>query len=341
MRHEIVTIYDISKQSGVSIATVSRVINGNTNVRPKTKKKVLDVIAKCGYTPNAFARGLGLNTMKTIGILCADSSDIYLAKAVYFIEQNLRERGYNSVLSCTGYDIENKKKALDMLLSQHVDSVVMIGSNFVEANADDNSYIEDAAANTPVMLLNADIDCRNVFCTLCDDYKAMQDVTGLLLDKGISDILYLYNSRSFSGMRKLAGYQSAYLQRDLSLDKNYQQLFNGARDDVDGVVSMLERLKKDGLKFHAVVASDDIMASAALKFAHANGISVPEKMQVIGYNNSIITKCCEPELTSVDNRLETICVQLVKTLVSTLDGEELPQKVVFSGELVRRKSTNI
>ena len=70
------TIYDISEKAGVSIATVSRVLNGNANVKPKTKKKVMDVIEEYGYTPNAFARGLGLNTMNTIGILCADSSYI-------------------------------------------------------------------------------------------------------------------------------------------------------------------------------------------------------------------------------------------------------------------------
>ena len=103
------TIYDISKMAGVSIATVSRVLNGNTNVTPKTKKKVLDIIEQSGYTPNAFARGLGLNSMNTIGILCADSSDLYLAKAIYHIERNLRAGGYNSILCCTGYDLENKK----------------------------------------------------------------------------------------------------------------------------------------------------------------------------------------------------------------------------------------
>ena len=84
------TIYDISKKAGVSIATVSRVLNGSTNVKPRTRKKVMDIIEQYGYKPNAFARGLGLNSMKTIGILCADASDLYLAKAIYFIEQNLR-----------------------------------------------------------------------------------------------------------------------------------------------------------------------------------------------------------------------------------------------------------
>lgn len=335
------TIYDVSKQSGVSIATVSRVINGNANVRPKTRKKVLDVIAKSGYTPNAFARGLGLNTMRTIGILCADSSDIYLAKAVYYIEEYLRKNNYNSVLACTGYDIENKRKSLDMLMSQHVDGVVMIGSNFVGQSVEDNQYILDAAKSTPVMLLNADVDSPNIYCTLCDDLKAMQDTVGLFLDKGIQDVLYLYNSRSYSGLKKLAGCQSAYLMRSLPIDTKYQRLFEGARDDVDGVVKFLESIKAEGLKFSAIVASDDILASASAKFAIKNGMKIPDDIQIVGYNNSIISVCCEPELTSVENRLEKMCAQLVKTLISALDGEEPPQKVVFSGELIQRASTRL
>ena len=72
-------IYDVSKKAGVSIATVSRVLNGNANVSDKTKNKVLVAMKELDYTPNIFARGLGLNTMKTIGIMCSDSSDTYLA----------------------------------------------------------------------------------------------------------------------------------------------------------------------------------------------------------------------------------------------------------------------
>ena len=102
-------IYDISKQAGVSIATVSRVINGNTNVSQKTKDKVLAVINECGYTPNAFARGLGLNTMNTVGILCPDSSDPYLAKSIYYLEQMLRQNGYDVLLCCTGYELSEKQ----------------------------------------------------------------------------------------------------------------------------------------------------------------------------------------------------------------------------------------
>ena len=82
-----INIYDVSKKAGVSIATVSRVLNGNTRVSEKTRDKVINAMKELDYTPNVFARGLGLNTMKTIGIMCIDSSDIYLANAVYSFTQ--------------------------------------------------------------------------------------------------------------------------------------------------------------------------------------------------------------------------------------------------------------
>ena len=94
-------IYDVSKHAGVSIATVSRVLNGNPNVSEKTRNKVLNVMAELGYTPNVFARGLGLNTMQTIGIMCSDSSDPYLANAIYYLERALRSFEYDAILCCT------------------------------------------------------------------------------------------------------------------------------------------------------------------------------------------------------------------------------------------------
>ncbi|MBQ6786722.1 MAG: LacI family DNA-binding transcriptional regulator [Lachnospiraceae bacterium] len=334
------TIYDISEKAGVSIATVSRVLNGNTNVKPKTKKRVMDVIEEYGYTPNAFARGLGLNTMNTIGILCADSSDLYLAKAVYFIEQFLRENDYNSILCCTGYDIESKKASLDLLLSKRVDSVIMVGSNFISNQPEENKYIHDAAQQVPIMLLNADFDYPNVYCTLCDDYKAMFEATQILINSGLDKVLYLYNSQSYSGLKKLSGYQAAMLQDNLEFKREYMQFYQGERENIEAIADFLTELADSGLSFNSVVASDDILAMGAMKYSRRKKLRIPEEFAIIGYNNSLLTSCCEPPLTSVDNRLQTLCNQLVKTLMGVLSGNEMPQKVIFSGELIKRGTTN-
>ena len=170
-------IYDVSQKAGVSIATVSRVLNGNPNVSEATRQKVLNVMREIGYTPNVFARGLGLNTMHTIGIMCADSSDPFLANAVYYLEQNLRKNGYDSFLCCTGYDLVTKQKYLQLLLSKRVDAVILVGSSFIETAKKDNAYLVEAAETIPVMVINGYISHPNIFCTLCDDYQAVYDVT--------------------------------------------------------------------------------------------------------------------------------------------------------------------
>ncbi|MCQ2519350.1 MAG: LacI family transcriptional regulator [Lachnospiraceae bacterium] len=333
-------IYDISKEAGVSIATVSRVLNGSSSVKPVTKKKVMDIIEKYGYTPNAFARGLGLNSMNAIGIICADCSDIYLAKAVYYIEGNLRAGGYNTILACSGYELEGKKSALNLLLNQRVDAVIMVGSNFVESEDGKNEYIREAAKQVPVLLLNADLDCPNVYCTMCDDSKATQEAATYLINSGKREILYLYNSKSYSAIKKLTGFQTALLVSGMDIDKNRVLYYDGSHEDIEGVCDFLcKTCSENKLSFDSVLAADDVLAIGATKYAKKMGLKVPEDIYIIGYNNSLLTACNEPELSSVDNHLETLCSQLVKTCIGTLNHEDIPQKIIFSGELIHRGTT--
>ncbi len=332
------TIYDVSEKAGVSIATVSRVLNGSRNVSPETRKKVLAVIEACDYTPNAFARGLGLNSMDTIGILCADSSDLHLANAVYHIEQELRANNYNCILCCTGYNLEDKQKYLNLLVNKKVDSVVLVGSNFISNNDKENDYIREAAKEIPILLLNADFDYENVYCSLCDDFKSTMQATSYLLETGIEDILYLYNSKSYSALRKLSGYQSALTQHGIPLRMEYMQYFPGNHANLPSISDFLMELDPS-IRYKAILAADDNLAIGAIKYAHKKGLSIPQDLSVIGYNNSILSTCCEPELTTVDNRLETLCHHIVSTLIGILEHREMPQKVIFSSELIKRGTT--
>ena len=333
------TIYDISEKAGVSIATVSRVLNGSNNVSEKTKKKVLDVINQYEYTPNAFARGLGLNTMKTIGIMCADSSDIYLAKAIYYIEQLLRANGYDSILCCTGYEQKIKTASINLLITKKVDSIILVGSNFIYDKDSDNQYIVDAAAQLPVMVLNADLDVPNVYSVVSDDYTSMYDATLQMIQTGIKDIVYFYNSTSYSGKKKLAGYRAAMEEKKLLSGGNLMQFYHGSHEDIPAMAEQLKKLHDKGLSFHGVIAADDVLALGALKYAKEEGYRIPEDFSVLGYNNSMLSVCCEPELTSIDNKLETLCQHLINTLMGVLGGNEMPKKTIFSGEIIKRGTT--
>lgn len=333
------TIYDISEKAGVSIATVSRVLNGSSSVSEKTRQKVLEVMEEYDYTPNAFARGLGLNTMNTIGILCADSSDLYLAKAVYYIEQSLRANDYDSLLCCTGYDLKNKEKSLELLLSKKVDSIILVGSNFIGEKPEDNAYIREAAKELPIMLLNAALDSPNVYSIVSDDYRSMYEATSKLISAGIRDVLYFYNSFSYSAKHKISGYKAAMADAGITVTPSMTQFYSGSHEDIAAMTKTLVTASKRGAKFHAVVAADDNLALAALKYAKLMNLSVPEEFAIIGYNNSILTVCCDPELTSIDNKLETLCQQLITSLMGILAGNDIPKRTLFSGELIKRGTT--
>jgi LacI family transcriptional regulator/LacI family asc operon transcriptional repressor len=331
-------IYDISKKAGVSIATVSRVINGNAYVSENTKQKVLEVMKESGYTPNAFARGLGLNTMKTIGILCADSSDPYIASAVYFIEQKLKANHYDSLLCCTGFDPSDKEKYLKLLLSKRTDAIVLVGSNFVEAKEARNRYIRQAALNVPIMIINAALDGDNIYCTLCDDRRAVYDATIALQSSGHKNILFLYNAKSYSGYKKLEGFIAAREEASgTGFDREaYVHYIPGS---ISTVKQTLDQLYQNGLAFDAIITADDSLAIGALKFARAHSFKIPDEFSIIGYNNSIIAECCDPELTSIDNKLEAVCNHCVNTLMGVLKNEEMPNRTVFSAEIIKRGTT--
>lgn len=329
-------IYDVSRKAGVSIATVSRVLNGSGKVSETTRQRILAIIEETGYTPNAFARGLGLNTMNTIGILCADASDPFLASAIFYLEQGLRTHGYDSLLCCTGYDHENKVKCLNLLLSKRVDAVVLLGSNFVEAEAEHNQYILNAAADIPVVIVNGYLDGRNVYCSLTDDYEAMKLATSRFLDGGRQNPLYIYRALSYSGRRKLKGFEDACMEAGMDASLIRTVCINSTISDTRDLLTDLW----NQAPFDAVLTSDDEMAIGALKFAKEQKLSIPGQLSVVGYNNSRLGLCCDPELTTIDNQLAFNCTNAVALLVKALGGESAPSKTMLSAKIIARGTTD-
>ena len=330
-------IYDVSKKAGVSIATVSRVLNGNANVTKATKTKVLNAIKELDYTPNIFARGLGLNTMNTIGIMCIDSSDIYLANAVYYLEQELRKHEYDSILCCTGKDYNNKKNYLELLLSKRVDGIILAGSQFVE-NTDihTNDYIINAARDVPIILVNGYLDAPNIYSVMCNDELAVYNATNLLIKNGHRNIVYLYTSTSYSGLNKFNGYKKAMKEAGISLPDEYSHMCGKS---ISHAKEYLTQLHDKGIPFDAVMTSDDSLAAGTVKYAHAHGIQIPSELEIIGYNNSVLSLCTEPELTSIDSRVEQLSTCAVGVLMKVLSGEDADNLSVIAADIIKRNTT--
>lgn len=325
-------IYDIAEKSGVSIATISRVLNGGKNVSKKTYDKVMNIMKEEGYTPNVFARGLGLNTMKTIGILVADVADIHYAQMISFLTEYLRELGMDVLLSCTGWKKESKKAKLELLLQKRVDAIFLAGS--AQQELDDNSHIAQAATQVPIIMVNGYIDEPGIINVSSDEYHSVCQCVRFLSQSGLCHPLYLYDNLTYSGNQKLLGYIDGIKLTGLPEDK--RRIVQTQKDLVQ-IQQTVSSLIKSGVKFDSVIASEDIIAIGAQKALLSQGRNIP----VIGFNNSVLAEVSSPTLTSVDNMLEPICRTAVQLYKDVLDGKTTSSRVTIGCKLIERESYQI
>lgn len=325
-------IYDIAKLAGVSIATVSRVVNDSPKVSEKAKEKVLKVMAENNYTPNVFARGLGLGSMKTLGIVCPDVADSYMAKAVSYLEKNLQAYGYDCILYCSGYDPEDKQQAVERILKKQIDALILVGSDYADSALDYGKWTDN---NTLFYMINGCVEHDRVCCVLSDDYQAVYDVTTELLFAGRRKILFLTDAFSYSARRKLEGYRAAFKDQGLAAD---EKLILHTVNEIYATRDMLFRQRN--LEFDGVIAVNDTLAVGAVKYARARGLRVPEEVNIVGYNNSAFAVSCEPELTSIDTRVEVLCKTAIDSVMALLSGEEEKKKQTVKSHLVKRGTTD-
>lgn len=326
-------IYDIAGKAGVSIATVSRVINGGA-VSEQTRRKVKAVMKELGYTPNVFARGLMVNSMKTIGILTADVRDLYYARAIQTIEGQMREKGYDVLLCSTGEDLTEKKKYLQLLLRKKVDGVILIGSVFREKG--DNSHILEASRLVPVVTINGDVQGDNLYTVFNDDCDAVCSAVTYLAEKGHRKMVYVYDADTFSGNEKIKGFKKG--MQNLGLEVTPGSVLKTAAG-IQGGFRAAQKLLEEGIEFTAVLTSEDVLAAGIMKKLRETGRRVPQDVAVIGYGNSVIAESTNPELTSIDNKVEAISSSAAKTMMDVLEGKNLPHKTMLMSELVIRQSS--
>jgi len=329
----LMNIYEIAKKAGVSIATVSRVVNKSPNVKPETRERVEAVLREFRYTPNAIARSLVMKATNTIGVLTSDVRDSYYASAIYTIEQKFREYGYNVILCNTGLEIENKREYLKIMLQKKVDGIILVGSVFREKS--NNRHIYDTALHVPLVMLNGDLAGDNVYSIVCDDETGTYKAVDLLFSKGHREMVYLYDADSFSGMAKIRGFKRGMEEKGLILgNSSIIKVPPGVMGGYEGV----ERLDREGVKYTAILTSEDVIAAGVLKKLKETGKKVPRDVAVIGYNNSQVAICTTPELSTVDNKVEEMAMGAVQMLYDVLEGKEVPSKILVVPELVIRDS---
>lgn len=327
-------IYDVAKEAGVSIATVSRVLNSPTLVSEKTRKKVNDILSKHNYTPNAIARGLVVKSMKTVGVLTIDIRDTYYANVAYTIEHEFSKCGYTVILCNTGGDAEEKARYIKVLAEKKVDGMILVGSVFNDRKIDKS--VENIAQTIPVVSVNGYASAKNTFSIICDDASGVTSCVEHLYNLGHRKLVYLQDTDTFSAQSKVQGFLDGI--KKFGLSPSECKVVN-VEKGIDSAVAASDKLIDSGFKFTALIAGEDISAIGAMNRLAALGKRIPEDVSIIGFNNSGMTRCCTPELTSVDNKMESMGVGAVRILSDVLEGRNVALKTVITPELIVRSST--
>ncbi len=326
-------IYDIAREAGVSIATISRVINGKDVVSEKTKNKVEEILRKYNYTPNEIARGLVVNSIRTVGVMTVDIRDVYYAHVAYRVEHELSKMGYNVILCNTGNDSKEKVKYMDSLMKKKVDGIILVGSVFKDESLD--QYISEIAEKIPVVMINGHIDAKNIYSVLCDDAYGTSSVVDYVAGNGRSAPVYLWDKGSYSSGLKAQGFKEGMKKNKLEISEySIVNIDKGLDGGYDGINKLID----NHFAFDAVVCGDDLTAIGAIKALKKHGISVPEQVAVIGFDNSMLALCSDPSLTSVDSMMEDMGRYAVDIFSKVMDGEKVKAKKILKPKLVVRDS---
>ena len=285
-----VTIYDVAREAGVSMATVSRVVNGNKNVKENTRKKVLEVIDRLDYRPNAVARGLASKRTTTVGVVIPDITNTYFAALAKGIDDIAEMYKYNIVLANSDEDDEKEVAVVNTLFSKQVDGIIFMGYHLTE-----KIRSEFSRSRTPVVLAGT-VDVEHQLPSVNIDYKnATADAVRHLLKRN-KKIAFVSGPLvdDINGKIRLVGYKEALKAAGV----NYSEgLVFESKYRYDDGYALAERLVSS--KATAAIVTGDELAAGLLNGLADHGVSVPEDFEIITSDDSQIARFTRPSLTTI------------------------------------------
>lgn len=318
-----ITIYDVAREASVSMATVSRVVNGNQNVKPATRQKVLAVIERLDYRPNAVARGLASKKTKTVGVIIPDISNVFYAELVRGIEDIATMYRYNIILTNSDQQEDKEVQLLSTLFSKQVDGVVMM-SDFVTKD-----MIREMERSQVPIVLAGTIEPTNSFPSVNIEYhEAAVDAVNRLLQNGHKRIAFVSGSMSSTINRvyKLSGYEKALDAAGIDVDSD---LIAGVDNTYDDGLLAWEKLSKLKDPPTAFFVGNDEIAIGIIHGAQDDGLRVPEDIEVISFENSKLARMVRPQLTSVILPLYDIGAVSMRLLTKFMNKEKIDEQTVI------------
>ena len=326
------TIYEVSKLAGVSLATVSRVMNNSGKVTAKTRQKVLSAIAELGYRPNSMAQSLASKRSNSVGILIPELYGPFFGSMLSSIERELREAGKRVVITAGHSDETKERDAIEFLLDSSCDALIL------HVYSVSNQFLRDlAGGSVPIVLLNGYMPEIADRCIGLDNEHGGYVATKCLLERGHTQVAYVSGPHwKVDSFKRLSGHKRALAEFGIEVDERL--IFEGDFEEASGRKAMNHFLKL-GVSLTGVVCANDEMAAGLMDTARSKGLVIPDDISVIGYDNVDFTTYLNPKLTSIDCRINEMGQMAARCVLKSAYGEsDLEIHNTFEPNLVLRES---
>lgn len=322
------TIHDIAKKAGVSISTVSRVLNDNKKVRESARVAVLEAIDELDYHPNVFASSLAGGRSKTIGIITQYLGSPFFDLILRGIMEEMGGGDYNPLFADGQWQADRERRSLEMFIDRKVDGLIVLGGVLPE---DDLVKI---AQSIPLIIIGRNIAPIQDACISLDNFGGAYLATQHLIERGHRKIIHLTGIlRHEDAARRLAGYQQAMLDAGISIDG---LVFEGDFSEQSGEAAA-EKLLSIGAEFTAVFAANDQMAMGVHLALYRRGVRVPEDVSLIGFDDQPASAFLTPPLTTVGQPALEIGQSAAQRILARI--QDRPEGIqTFKAKLMKRDS---
>jgi LacI family transcriptional regulator len=328
-----ITIYDVAREASVSMATVSRVVNGNPNVKPTTRKKVLEVIERLGYRPNAVARGLASKKTTTVGVIMPDISNVVYSELARGIEDIATMYKYNIILSNSDQNQDKEFRLLNTMLGKQVDGLVFMGGNISDEHVEE--FLKSPA---PIVLAGSVEDSGKIPSVNIDYEQAVFDAITTFVESGHKKIAIVIGPlhEPINADKKMAGYKRAL--SEAGIEYNEELVVEGDYT-YDSGIEAFEKLLEEKNKPTAIFVGSDEMALGVVHGAEDKGFVIPKDFEVITSDNTRLSLMVRPQLTTIVQPLYDIGAVAMRLLTKLMNKEEVSEITVTLPHRIESRSS--
>jgi len=326
------TIYEVAERAGVSLSTVSRVINGRKSVNQVMREKVERAMAELDYRPNSMARSLASNRTDSIGLLVSELNTPFFGEMMKAVESTLRAANKHVIITVGNHELAQEKDGVDFLFSRNCDALIM----HVEALTD-SALRHINEQQLPVALVNRVVEGMESACMVLDNEQGGYLATRHLIDLGHRNIAYITGPvDKADAQERLAGHQRALKEAGVSPDPAL--VYQGDYTEEAGKAGF-NHLLATNRPFTALVCANDWAASGAIGAARDAGVTMPGELSIVGFDDVHFAHHILPRLTTVRNPIFEMGEMAARHILREVYKKPESVQNRFTPELIVRDST--